>query len=137
KPKEIDWTPDYTGVNKIPYGCYVIKELLPESKPGLVVHVNYESLNKALVNYPQPASSMLIITESFSPDSLEISELFKYLHRGNKVLVSAINFGKYFTDTFRITTKLEVSAISHLRKPVQLNLMNPHLKSPVFYRFQG
>src|SRR5208283_2612665 len=107
KPKEIDWSPDYTGVKKIPFGCYVLKDLLPVTKPGLNLHINYESLPAALDKIPQP-SNLLIITESFNPDKAEVSAIIDYLNKGNKALISAINFGKFFVDTFQVATNMSI-----------------------------
>ncbi len=128
KPKEIDWSLDFSCTKKIPYGCFVFKDLLPVAKPDLVLIINHQNLYDALDNKAQRNSNLLIITETFNPEKIEISSLLNYIKNGNKALISAINFNKLFTDTLNINTKFDISSIKNIQQPIKINLVNPHLR---------
>jgi hypothetical protein len=103
-PKELDWRPTFSKNDKIPYGTYILYQLLPESFPKQEVTTVSEPFYELLEN-DYKNKNLIIINEDFSPDKFETEKLLNFAEAGNDVFIAAENIYGAFADTFDISTQ--------------------------------
>jgi len=94
KPKPIDWNKTYSSYDKIPYGNYVLFDLIENifDAPVEVVHQPiYNQLYIFGSEYEEP-SNYLFINESFTLSDLEAKRLLPYVEKGNNVFIAAAHW---------------------------------------------
>ncbi|WP_303310585.1 DUF4350 domain-containing protein [Hymenobacter sp. BT730] len=130
RPKPLDWTPTYQNKDKIPYGTYVLYDLLPE-----LMQVNQREVTAVRVpvytqlygNAPTEAAQVLdsskatpaptepalpptakatylFINKDFSISPTDSRALLRHVAQGNQVFIAAEEFSKTFQDTLGFTT---------------------------------
>ena len=134
-PRPVDWTPSFSRYDKIPYGSYVLYDLLSDYFPGQEVitcgRTIYETIFEGEFNYD---SNYIFINSSFNIDELETAELLTYATAGGHVLIAAEQFNGPLTDTLRFATRFP------FRLPndsVSINLSNPALRRDSSYVYRN
>ncbi len=91
KPKPIDWRPTYSSYDKIPYGNYVLYDLLENIFPSNVEVVHQPIYNQLYTIgwETQEPSNYLFINERFILSELEAKKLLPYVEEGNHVFIAA------------------------------------------------
>ena len=136
RPKAIDWNDNFSRERKIPYGCYVLRDMLPEIVGHTKINDNNESFyTSALTDTLLQNTSLVVITYDFNPDKTDLDVLLQFVKNGNHVFISAINFGNLMADTLKIKTDYNVTSLSKLNRRVKLQFVNPALQSKADYRF--
>lgn len=106
KPVPLDWTESFTAEDKIPYGGYLIHELLPELFPENDITdnrapiFNYTDTTRANMNW-------IFINTSFGIDSYETDFLLSQVEKGAEVFIAARSFGAAFSDSLKVETEME------------------------------
>ncbi|GGK87095.1 DUF4350 domain-containing protein [Rufibacter glacialis] len=107
RPKPIDWKETFSNKDKIPYGTYVLFDLLPDLFPGQPVtpvrlpvmnQVEEEASQKQPTNY-------VFVNASFRVDSLDLRALLTFVGKGNNAFISAHSFSRRLQDTLGFTTE--------------------------------
>ncbi|MFB9863403.1 DUF4350 domain-containing protein [Rufibacter immobilis] len=95
RPKPIDWRQTFSNKDKIPYGTYVLFELLPD----LFKHEPVTSVRLPVVNQVEAQTdsaaqpvNYLFVNSSFRVDSLELEALLEFVQKGNNAFISARRF---------------------------------------------
>ncbi|MCK0188505.1 DUF4350 domain-containing protein [Arenibacter sp. F20364] len=110
RPKPLNWRPSYTSSDKIPFGCYVLFNELPNLFPGQKIHTTNESLYNTLVaRDTRSTSNYLLINDFLDLDKQESNQLLQYVHEGNDSFIAASNFGSYLSDTLNIEVETQYS----------------------------
>lgn len=133
-PRPLDRTPSFSKSDKIPFGSYILYELLPDLFPGQPVQVNHRPLRERLTDTVfEPVSNFIFINLSIAFDQFECEELFAYLEAGGQVFIAAERFGGHLADTLKLATSYfpEQWADS-----VALNFTNPALRSERGYHYR-
>ncbi|CAN5134115.1 DUF4350 domain-containing protein [soil metagenome] len=90
--KEINWTENYTGNSKVPFGCFVVHDYL-----GDLISSGVEDVDKTayiqLVDSVYHNRNYVFVNTEFSPSAQDIIQLCRFAEDGNTVLVSAKSFG--------------------------------------------
>ncbi|HXA01819.1 MAG TPA: DUF4350 domain-containing protein [Cytophagaceae bacterium] len=156
KPKPIDWRPTFSKKDKIPYGNYVLGDMITDIF-GLG---NFSSTNKTIyetigqktditsyiTKEEQPVqASYIFINEQFSPDKLDTETLLQFVANGNNVFVAANHFQGTFADTLKIKTNdylfselhANDSALTMKLDSLSLNFVNPVLKKEKNYGYKN
>lgn len=134
KKKEHNYDLNFSGLSKEPYGCFVIRETLEKNKNlnfrGSINKTLYEGLPKNEGN----SKAVIIITDNFEQDSINISSLYQFVSKGNKAFISAYSFGKRFRDSLKFNSKY-FDLFAFRNNTDTLDLVNPSLKigSAVFH----
>lgn len=141
-PKPINWTESYSKQDKIPYGSYILRDLLGDvfSEKNITESKlpAYNELKE------QENTNYIIINSEFSPDDLDIEKLLEFAEDGNQLFVSASSFGNKFSDTLNIQTEgynlsFEEDSLGNLdvekSDSVNINFTNPQLKTKKGYTF--
>ena len=110
RPKPLNWRPSYTSSDKIPFGCYVLFNELPNLFPEQKIHTTSESLYNILAERDSTiASNYLLINDFLDLDKQETHKLLQYVHDGNDTFIAASNFGTYLADTLNIEVETQYS----------------------------
>ncbi len=134
-PKPINWAENYTKKDKIPYGCFVLHQLLPELFPNQkILHVNepiYTALD-SLNNF-----NYLFINNEFSPDEAETEKLLNAIYKGNTAFIAAREFYGHFADTFNIATDGNYNFYYNEKNnsPIHINFENKNIRQDSPYIF--
>ncbi len=100
-PGETNWTPTYSGKDKIPFGTWILLNSFDDLFPGSTVKVNSESFYERW-NKDSSTCNLFIITNDFSPDSLDMDALFRKVKNGSDILIASNRWAKEFTDSLNI-----------------------------------
>lgn len=157
KPKPIDWRPTFSKKDKIPYGNYVLADMISDIfGPGNFNATNktiYETIGQGAdlntLDYVYTGestskSSYIFIDDQFSPDKLDTEKLLQFVATGNTVFVAADNFRGHFADTLKIVTMDYLfskmpSGDSLFSKPdsLSLNFVNSGLEKKSNYSYKN
>jgi len=99
KPKDINWKQSYSAEDKIPYGSYILKEELKAAFPEKAIISNEKTYYQFLKN--ESHSSILFITDEFSPSETDLNILLKHLAAGNNIFIAANEFSRLISDTLK------------------------------------
>ena len=152
RPKPLDWTPTYENKDKIPYGTYVLYQLLPEVLGGPVQTVRLPAYNQLApdsllpADEPAPAAergSYLFVSETFDVSRPDVEALLRYAARGNDVFIAAERFAANFADTLGFSTRSYLLAHDTatttrigLTDSVTLHLVEPGLRRAAGRQFR-
>jgi len=135
-PKQPDWTPSFKRYDKIPYGSYVMFDLLPNIFPNSKIEKNDSSLYLKFKDETVSNTSYIIITQTFDPQRVSLESLLKFVEQGNKVFIAAEMFGTKFCDTLNMSsTMLYTETLSPDSIPYQFK--NNFLQPKADYYFKG
>lgn len=102
--EEIDWSASFTKNDKIPYGSYVLFDMLPQLFPAAEISVKELPVYNILKEDYYYNTNYIFINDYFSPDELDTEYLLEYVFYGNNVFISAGNISGPFADTLKINT---------------------------------
>lgn len=135
-PKPVDWSESYHINGKAPYSCYILNDLMGTIFPAQKIEYNFDSFYVSLDSNSVEKKNIIIITNDFNPDQLDLDALLKFVDKGNDLFVSSSNYGNLFLDRFKM--KLESPVIGSTFLPVgkeSLFLQNPELKNDSGYHY--
>lgn len=134
-PRPVDWTPSFSRYDKIPYGGYVLYDLLADYFPGQEILSCENPIFETIIEGEfTHASNYIFINSSFMVDEFEAAELINYAAAGGHVLIAAEQFGKPLSDTLKFATRFP------FRMPddsVSINLSNPALRRDSSYVYRN
>lgn len=122
-PKPIDWTPTFDGMDKNPYGAFVLLSRLPDLFPDQNITPIQKSLYEFFTQSPrdaefQPAlylypasgqrANLIMFSRYFDLDSLDAQTLLRFVAAGNSAFLAASQFGDALSDTLRLKTQNSV-----------------------------
>jgi hypothetical protein len=105
-PKPINWERTFSNKDKIPYGTYLLYELLPDIFPDQDIDAVRQPIANQLENLREDKSNYVFINENFEIDSLDREALLDYVKRGNNVLIAAENYSSLLENTLGFTIEL-------------------------------
>ena len=137
-PEEPDWGDSFSRKDKLPYGSFILYELLgdifPTSEISEVRHRIYDQLDIDYSRNEQlpDATNYIFINTDFSlPTEYDIDELLYFAEIGNHVFIAARYFSEYLQDTLGFdTNQLLLNPDS-----AEAKFYNPHLSTAKGYQF--
>ncbi len=127
KPKQINWFPSYVSHHKIPYGTYVLNELMEnffQSRLSQIHKPPFELLSRN----DTVQGTYFFVNESITFEEAELNALLDWTSKGNSVFIASSSFEGRLLDTL----KLEQTSLyneSELKPHFYHQLVNPNLKS--------
>ena len=106
-PKPTDWTFSLVRRDKIPYGTYVLNELIDDLFPDQRVARSRDMLY-GLDPEALSDDNLLLLATRFAPDSLDAAFLLEHAARGGNTLVSASFYDGYLADTLKLAIDTRV-----------------------------
>lgn len=112
RPKPLNWRPSYSAADKIPFGCFVLYNELPnlftESEITTVEETVYDVLYKRDTTQ---RTNYLIINDNVQLDKQETNQLLNYVSKGNDVFLAATSFSYFLKDTLNIAIDYEYTLL--------------------------
>ncbi|MGV3540550.1 MAG: DUF4350 domain-containing protein [Rufibacter sp.] len=138
RPKPIDWSMTFSNKDKIPYGTYVLYQLLPD----LFQDQEVKSVRQPIQNQVESllahkeggrnSVNYLFVHASFQADSLELAALLDFVRAGNQAFISAYAFEPALEDTLH----LEIEATTaEEQDSMGLVFTHPSLKGKKTYTY--
>jgi len=117
KPKKINWFPSYVSHHKIPYGTYVLNDLMEKYFPNKIQQIQKPPF-EFLTRTDSIKGTYLFVNESVAFEEAELNALLDWVDKGNMLFVASKSFEKKLLDTL------------HLE---QQNIYNDGTLEPLFY----
>lgn len=103
-PHETNWTPTFSGNDKIPYGTWVLRHSLEDLFPGTNIEPINESFYQHWGKSGADSSNLIIITGDFEPDSLDLDILYQKAAKGADIFIASRQWPKSLTDSLKFST---------------------------------
>ncbi len=134
RPKPVSWENSFARQDRIPFGGYILYDLLPELFPSSKVEIASMPIYNTFGEAWHENATYMVLNLSFTPDDLDLEELLEFVEDGNRVFVAAQSFSDGFADTLGFEVQRAIAL--PLQDSVELMLVNPALGSPNPYRYQ-
>ncbi|MBD3616335.1 MAG: hypothetical protein HUJ22_07160 [Gracilimonas sp.] len=138
KPKPLDWTESFSAEDKIPYGGYILHELLPYTFPGQDIITNQSPVFE-YADTANPKKNWIFINRTFNIDQWETEILLSQVKKGADVFIAARSFGQALSDSLNLTTSLNSPFLGGGNiledDTVHVNFTNPRLKRDTGYPY--
>lgn len=149
---DVDWTPSFSGSDKIPYGTYILQNELETLFPGSDVHKltipPFEYLLQT--DREKGQTNWVFINDHLAPDSNELDQLLERVADGDhlfistsapgEVLAGELSFSVRYTSPFD-RQQLDLDRFSEEGQSesdlVRMNLANPALSHDSGWEFEG
>src|SRR5882724_3741531 len=82
-PQPINWTPTFTKQDKIPFGTYVLFNLLPEIFPGQPIRTATRTLYEEDPDTTEAPANYLFLNNDFQPGKEDTHVLLDLVNSGN------------------------------------------------------
>lgn len=105
----LDWTPSFTQEDKVPFGSYILFELLPELFPGRKISTAERPIYNVLQDSTTGDANYVFVNTVFQPDDLDVRELLDFVAAGNSAFIAAQGFGGPLADSLNIDTEVDVT----------------------------
>lgn len=103
KPKPINWSPSYSRNDKIPFGNYVLYEMLPDIFPGQEIKTNYRTFYELRQNHKKEERfNYIFIGQSFSPSSEDLDSFSEFIENGNHAFIATESITEEISSNFNI-----------------------------------
>jgi hypothetical protein len=133
RPTPIDWSESYTGTDRVPYGCYAMRELLGELFPGEEIVTASMPVYSVLEEGSAEPRNYIFINSSLHLDELDRDRLLEFVENGGSVFIAASDIGDGLLDTLGLES--EGSYITS-GEVVEVDFVNPALRTAHPYRFE-
>lgn len=133
KPKKLNWFPSYVAQHKIPYGTFVLNELMEEKfdKTEQIQVPPFEFLN---ANF-EAEGTYFLVNEDIKFGDPELKKLLDWTSEGNTLFIASFTFEEDLLDTLGLTTSGLFASFGEEQKQLH-KLVNPNLKPEVVYPFE-
>jgi len=135
-PRPVNWRFSFSCNQKSPYGCSVAKNLFHVLFPEKDIAVNTASLYMKLPKDTLADKNLIIITDEFEPDSLDLSALLDFAANGNSVLISSLSFSDKLCDTLKFKTNTRIfdtTVFNSVKESLRLSFLSRGSDSVFFY----
>lgn len=144
RPKPIDWRRTYSEMDKIPYGNFILHDLLPELFPEQDINIIRQPIYSQLVDNDSIVNTnYILINDRTYPDFLEAELLLDFVDRGNNVFLATKQLSGHLQDTLQIETMFNnwVFLDEANTDSLTINFTHPNLQTSTGYplqkQFQG
>jgi len=132
RPAPLDWSASFSGNDKIPFGSYVLFQMLPEIFPGEMIAVATLPIYNTLGDEAGGGRNYLFVNETFAGDELDAKKLLDFAAAGNSVFIAANWFRGRLADTLKLKTDLHVV----FNDSISINFVNPALLNAADYIYK-
>jgi hypothetical protein len=102
RPTPVDWSPSYSRQDRIPYGTYVLYDLLADIFAGSEVSTSRETVYATLNGTTHIGSNYIFIGQDYNPGPLDAEKLLDFAGNGNSVFIAAEKIAPALADTLGI-----------------------------------
>ncbi len=106
KPKPLDWRLSFSAKDKIPFGSFVLFDLLGDIFPEGGILTSTKPVYNTLPDTTEALfQNYLFITDNFNPGPLDTKTLLSFIDNGGNVFISSQTFDDSFSDSLGFVTK--------------------------------
>ncbi len=135
RPRPINWRPSYTSVSKIPFGCFVLYNELPNIFSNNEIKSVENSMYDILIKRDSSIrSNYLIINDFVYLDEQETNQVLKYVADGNQVFIASNNLTGQLADTLNIEIRQQYDI---QEDSVKASFTNQNFEQEHFYFTRG
>jgi hypothetical protein len=85
QPRKMNWRESFEGDEKIPFGCYVVRDLLPDLFPGANVRETDDRVSETLADEESPApKNYIFVNGSIVLGGDDLDSLLRFVDRGGE-----------------------------------------------------
>ena len=133
KPKEVNWFPSFVSHHKIPYGTYVLNQLMKnifEAKTGQITVSPFEFLNSE----EAVSGTYFFVNDKIVFGKAELNALLNWTAQGNTLFIASNDFEKELLDTLHLKTSKLFAGLGDKQRQ-RHHLVNPLLRTSEGYPF--
>ncbi len=101
QPKPINWNESYSATDKIPFGTFILNDLLPEAFPNQEILTNNDPIFESEIE--TNTSNWIFINADFALDEFETEILNNKVSMGDVAFVSARQISGAFADSLNLS----------------------------------
>ncbi len=101
QPKPINWNESYSATDKIPFGSFILNDLLPEAFPNQEILTNNDPIFESEIE--TNTSNWIFINADFALDEFETEILNNKVSLGDVAFVSARQISGAFADSLNLS----------------------------------
>ena len=124
EPEPINWIPSYTAKDRIPLGAFVFYDSWKNQEDSIV---DVKLPPYEYINSTPDSGTYFFLNNYINFDDKELDHMLSWVSNGNKLFISAYDFGNNLTDTLNIETSSFISSEGFKTRP-KLNLVNSNLQ---------
>ena len=110
-PKEPDWSKSFSKDDKIPFGSYIMYDLLPDIFPQSDIEIKDKNIYKYIDDINIAQSTFIYNTDNFDLTDKAINRLLELAAQGAKIFISANGFPEKLSDTLQFKTEMNLNFI--------------------------
>lgn len=129
-PKPLNWEPSLRKEDKIPFGSYLLFQMLPDLFPGQSVRTASRTIYEENLDTNSTAN-YVFVSQAFEPGSADVERLLDWVSRGNSAFIAATYFGD-LGDTLKLELAYDLQDFSD---SFPVHLVNPALRAKENYVF--
>ena len=133
KPKEVNWFPSFVSQHKIPYGTYILNDLMEKKYGDNLIQTNkppYEFMQSdALIQ-----GTYFFVNTNVSFGETELSSLLDWTAKGNTLFIASNGFEDELMDTLNFDTSGLYDDFGDDNKQLH-KLLHPNFKNDQSYEF--
>lgn len=139
QPKPVNWNENYSSSSKIPFGTYILNDLLNTSFPGKEILVNTRPIFESELDIS--LSNWIFINSAFTLDEFETEILHEKVEAGDNVFISAREMAGPLADSLSLTLSLSFPFINPSATSLDsllsnsINFTNPTIRSKSNWAF--
>ncbi|MDX1462616.1 MAG: DUF4350 domain-containing protein [Marinirhabdus sp.] len=133
KQQPVSWFPSYSRLDKIPYGTYVIHDLLNEALDEQFNETNRPPFE--VLSDTAQQGTYFFVNNWLGFDDDETNKLLSWTEKGNTLFLSADGFNETLLDTLLLEMDIEYGLDNFETEPV-LELVNPNVQSETPYHIE-
>ncbi|WP_289062058.1 DUF4350 domain-containing protein [uncultured Zobellia sp.] len=132
-PKQINWTNSYVAKHKIPYGTFVLNDVMEHLFPNKIKQVNIPPFEFLKTN-EEASGTYFFVNNNVSFGDSELFSLLDWVEKGNTLFIASEDYEEKLLDTLKLNTATLFSGLENIRSHKH-RLVNPALDSEDGYVF--
>jgi len=134
KPKEINWFPSYVAQHKIPYGTFVLNDIMAKLFGDRIQQVHVPPF-EFLIDNIEAEGTYFIVNEKINFGESELNALLDWTSEGNTLFIASGAFEEDLLDTLNLETSYLFAGFGDEQKEYY-HLAHPKFKNEEGYPFE-
>lgn len=133
-PRKVNWFPSYVSTHKIPYGTFVLSDIMHELFGEKIIPINVPPFD-FLSAEKEVQGTYMFINEDVKFGETELNLLLDWTSKGNSLFIASRDFEQKLLDTLHLNTASLYSGIENVRSH-RHRLVHPKLGTKDGYVFK-
>lgn len=134
RPKELNWFPSYVSTHKMPYGTYVLNDIMHDLFGERTKPVNSTPF-EFLSAHKDAEGTYLFIDDNVKFGETELDRLLDWTSKGNSLFIASRDFEDRLLDTLHLNWARLYSNLDNVRS-YRYRLVHPKLQTEKEYVFK-